>query len=125
MYCVFEFHFRLSIQIGANEEHLGPDPSKFREGHTKVSDVERIYLTGKYKEKYKTISNYYNAPESLKHKVYPVMENGTRKVRSAYPSVVRVKSSRMSHHANACIYANEDHVREISIKSAALSRINC
>ena len=52
MYCVFEFHFRLSIQIGANEEHLGPDPSKFREGHTKVSDVERIYLTGKYKEKY-------------------------------------------------------------------------
>lgn len=120
-----EFHFRLSIQIGANEEHLGPDPSKFREGHTKVSDVERIYLTGKYKEKYKTISNYYNAPESLKHKVYPVMENGTRKIRSAYPSVVRVKSSRMSHHANACIYANEDHVREISIKSAALSRINC
>jgi len=116
---------RLSIQIGANEEHLGPDPSKFREGHTKVSDVERIYLTGKYKEKYKTISNYYNAPESLKHKVYPVMENGTRKIRSAYPSVVRVKSSRMSHHANACIYANEDHVREISIKSAALSRINC
>ena len=122
---VSEFHSRLSIQIGATEEHLGPDPSKFREGHTKVSDVERIYLTGKYKEKYKTISNYYNAPESLKHKVYPVMENGTRKVRSAYPSVVRVKSSRMSHHANACIYANEDHVREISIKSAALSRINC
>ena len=55
------------------------------------------------------------------------MENGSRKIRSAYPSVVRLKSSRMSHHANACIYAN-NYIKEdgvISVKSAAISRINC
>ena len=117
-----KYFFRLSIQIGATEENLGPDPVRFREGHTKVSDVERIYLTGQYKQKYKTISNYYNTPDSLKHKMYPVMENGSRKVRSAYPGVVRLKSSRMSNHV---YYTNKDGVREISVKSAAMSRINC
>ena len=115
--------FRLSIQIGATEENLGPASVRFREGHTKVSDVEKIYLTGQYKQKYKTISSYYNAPDSFKHKMYPVMENGNRKIRSAFPGVVRLKSSRMSHHANTCVYPNEDGIQ--SVKSAALSRINC
>jgi len=114
---------RLSIQIGATEENLGPASVRFREGHTKVSDVEKIYLTGQYKQKYKTISSYYNAPDSFKHKMYPVMENGNRKIRSAFPGVVRLKSSRMSHHANTCVYPNEDGIQ--SVKSAALSRINC
>ena len=119
----FLFCFRLSIQIGATEENLGPASVRFREGHTKVSDVEKIYLTGQYKQKYKTISSYYNAPDSFKHKMYPVMENGNRKIRSAFPGVVRLKSSRMSHHANTCVYPNEDGIQ--SVKSAALSRINC
>ena len=51
----------MSVDIGATEEFLGPEPSKFREGHTKVSDVEKIYLTGPYKQKYKTLSDFYNS----------------------------------------------------------------
>ena len=127
-YFFFFWFCRLSIQIGATGEYLGPASVRFREGHTKVSDVEKIYLTGQYKQKYKTISSYYNPPDSFKHKMYPVMENGNgnRKIRSAFPGVVRLKSSRMSHHANTSIYPNEDGIRDIqSVKSAALSRINC
>ena len=36
----------MSVDIGATEDFLGPESSKFRQGHTKVSDVEKVYLTG-------------------------------------------------------------------------------
>ena len=50
----------MSVDIGATEEYLGPESSKFREGHTKVSDVEKIYLTGQYKQK-KSLTKFYSA----------------------------------------------------------------
>jgi hypothetical protein len=102
------FVFRLSIQIAATEECLGPESSRFREGHTKVTDVEKIYLTGQYKQKYKTISTNYCAPDSARHRLYPLLEN--RKTRSAYPNV-RLKSSHLSH-----IYVGNG-VNEITVKS--------
>jgi hypothetical protein len=36
---------RLSTEINVTEKQT-PERAKFREGHTKVSDVEKIYLTG-------------------------------------------------------------------------------
>ena len=62
----------MSVDIGATEEFLGPEPSKFREGHTKVTDIEKIYLTGPYKQKYKTLSDFYNSTPCKR--LYPVLE---------------------------------------------------
>ena len=98
------------MQIAATEEIL-PEPSKFREGHTDVKDVEKVYLTGHYKLKYKSLSSaYYVAPDSARHKLYP-LTNG-RKVRSAYPNV-RLKSNYLNH-----VYV-PNGVKEITVKSTA------
>ena len=104
------------MNIGDTEEFLGRDPTKFREGHTKVSDVEKIYLTGPYKQKYKTLSDVYNATPK---RFYPVFEwTGGRKIRSAYPNV-RLKPSHMQNP----LYINGNHqsqapsVKEITVKS--------
>ena len=121
---------RLSVDIGATEEILGPESSKFREGHTKVSDVEKIYLTGPYKQKYRTISDYYN---STPQKGYPILEwsggqtfnNNTsqqngRKVRSAYPNV-RLRSAHLSNNLYNQSSPSRVHVKEITVKSSAVA----
>ena len=123
-------HSRLSVDIGATEEFLGPQTTKFREGHTKVSDVEKIYLTGPYKQKYKTLSDFYNATPK---RIYPVLEwNGTpstRKIRSAYPNV-RLKSAQL--HSTSAHMSSVYHqqcttparypagLKEITVKSTIL-----
>lgn len=107
------------MDIGANEEILGPESSKFREGHTKVSDVEKIYLTGPYKQKYKTLSDFYNSTPCKR--LYPVLEwsgnyygntNGGRKIRSAYPNV-RLRSAQLTHHTG-----NNQHYHHLSHSNA-------
>ena len=112
----------MSVDIGATESFLGPETSRFREGHTKVSDVEKIYLTGPYKQKYKNISEFYNATPK---RIYPVLEwNGGRKIRSAYPNV-RLKSAQLSERIPmGSIYHQQcttpGHVKEITVKSTIL-----
>lgn len=82
--------YRLSTEIAAVEETL-PDNSKFREGHTQVSDVKKIYLTGSYKHKYRNVTaNMAKSPfvvDPHNQRIYPNLEIGHRKVRSAYPNV--------------------------------------
>ena len=99
----------MSVDIGATEEYLGPESSKFREGHTKVSDVEKIYLTGQYKQKYKSLTEFYNSTPCKK--LYPVLEwsgaqtPGGRKIRSAYPNV-RLRSATLRSNN---VYNNNHH----------------
>ena len=72
-----------------------PNVVKFREGQTKVNDVKKVYLTGQYRQKYKVISenNYTNSPiKSAQYRIYPTLEIGGRKIRSAYPNV-RIKNA--------------------------------
>ena len=72
-----------------------PNVVKFREGQTKVNDVKKVYLTGQYRQKYKNIteSNYMNSPiKSAQFRIYPTLEIGGRKIRSAYPNV-RIKNA--------------------------------
>ena len=52
--------------------------------------MKKVYLTGQYKNKYKIISEntYSNSPiKSAQYRIYPTLEIGGRKVRSAYPNV--------------------------------------
>ena len=104
------------MNIGDTEEFLGRDPTKFREGHTKVSDVERIYLTGPYKQKYKTLSDVYNATPK---RFYPVFEwSGGRKIRSAYPNV-RLKPTPTHMQNPLFINGNSQapSIKEVTVKS--------
>jgi len=76
------------------EENI-PGGVKFRNGQTQVNDVKKVYLTGQYKQKYKNISenNYTNSPlKSAQYRIYPTLEIGGRKIRSAYPNV-RIKNA--------------------------------
>ena len=73
---------------------------RFREGQTQVNDVKRVYLTGEYKQKYKIMSenNYLNSPvKSAQYRIYPTLEIGGRKVKSAYPNV-RIRNARREPH---------------------------
>ena len=57
--------------------------------------MRKVYLTGQYRQKYKIISenNYTNSPiKSAQYRIYPTLEIGGRKVRSAYPNV-RIKNA--------------------------------
>ena len=72
-----------------------------------MSDVRRIYLTGSYKDKYNSLSyqsplKLYNSPSDspTKARVYPDLEIGFRKVKSAYPNVIGLKSTSTPHHYN-------------------------
>ena len=72
-----------------------PSVVKFREGQTQVDNVKKVYLTGQYRQKYKNISenNYTNSPvKSAQYRIYPTLEIGGRKIRSAYPNV-RIKNA--------------------------------
>ena len=85
---------RLSKEITDVEENI-PNVVKFRSGQTKVDDVKKVYLTGQYRQKYKIISdnNYTNSPvKSAQYRIYPTLEIGGRKIRSAYPNV-RIKNA--------------------------------
>ena len=81
---------RLSTEIAVAEETT-QEVSKFREGHTQVNDVKKVYLTGSYKLKYKNVTANMAKTgiiiEPNKHRVYPSLEIGHRKVKSAYPNV--------------------------------------
>ena len=88
------FLIRLSKEITDVEVNI-PNVVKFREGQTKVNDVKKVYLTGQYRQKYKNISesNYTNSPiKSAQYRIYPTLEIGGRKIRSAYPNV-RIKNA--------------------------------
>ena len=85
---------RLSKEITDVEESI-PNVVKFRAGQTKVDDMKKVYLTGQYRQKYKMISenNYTNSPiKSAQYRIYPTLEIGGRKIRSAYPNV-RIKNA--------------------------------
>ena len=91
---LFCFFHRLSKEITDVEVNI-PNVVKFREGQTKVNDVKKVYLTGPYRQKYKNISesNYTNSPiKSAQYRIYPTLEIGGRKIRSAYPNV-RIKNA--------------------------------
>ena len=80
---------RLSKEITDVEENI-PNIARLRAGHTKVDDMKKVYLTGQYRQKYKLISenNYTNSPiKSAQYRIYPTLEIGGRKIRSAYPNV--------------------------------------
>jgi hypothetical protein len=62
------FYNRLSNEIHFTE-FQSPNRSRFREGHTKVEDIEKIYLTGLYKAKYKMLSD--NLAENINYKLFP------------------------------------------------------
>ena len=53
---------RLSKEITDVEENI-PNVVKFRAGQTKVDDVKKVYLTGQYRQKYRTMSE--NNKENL------------------------------------------------------------
>ena len=111
---IYDCVHRLSVNIGDTEEFLGRDPTKFREGHTKVSDVERIYLTGPYKQKYKTLSDVYNATPK---RFYPVFEwSGGRKIRSAYPNV-RLKPTNLQNPLFMNGNSQAPSIKEVTVKS--------
>ena len=91
---VFLKNCRLSKEITDVEENI-PSVVRFRAGQTKVDDVKKVYLTGQYRQKYKNISdsNYTNSPiKSAQYRIYPTLEIGGRKIRSAYPNV-RIKNA--------------------------------
>ena len=118
----------MSVDIGATEDFLGPESSKFRQGHTKVSDVEKVYLTGPYKQKYKTLSAFYNSTPCKR--LYPVLEwagagsqhtPGGRKIRSAYPNVrLRSATLRSNNLFNNNSPSRVTNVKEITVKSTLL-----
>ena len=84
--CFLFFCCRLSTEINVTEQH-SPERSKFREGLTTVSDVEKVYLTGTYKAKYKMLGEHLAANSSFKLFPPPEMDGSLRKTRSAYPTV--------------------------------------
>ena len=101
---------RLSTEIAAVEVTI-PEVTRFREGHTQVTDVRRIYLTGSYKDKYnnlsyksplKSLNNNNGGYDSPVKKPHPDLEIGFRKVKSAYPNVrgLRINTTPSHHYHN-------------------------
>ncbi len=78
----FFLHFvRLSKELHDTQSN-SPERSKFREGHTQVEDIGKIYLTGTYKAKYKLLTD--NSSQKLQPAIQTPMpgDSEARKMRS-------------------------------------------
>ena len=101
------------------EQH-SPERSKFREGLTKVSDVEKVYLTGTYKVKYKMLGEHLAANSSFKLFPPPEMDGSLRKTRSAYPTV-RIRPNTSTYR----VYSQVGSLSMLPVSRVPLETLSC